>query len=152
MPAHLTLLQSLRQGVCYLWAFPGTMVGLAGVVLSWFEGGHARWVEGVLEVTAPRLLSRLSRVSAVGPGIQAITLGHVVIGRDRHVLQTTRQHERVHVRQYERWGPAFIPAYLLCSAWLSLRGFHPYLDNPFEIEAFAIDDPTLKANLPPDCL
>jgi hypothetical protein len=51
----------------------------------------------------------------------------------------------VHVRQYERWGPFFIPAYLLCSVWLMLRGYNAYLDNPFEVEAYAIDDPSGRA-------
>jgi len=73
--------------------------------------------------------------------IAAITLGHVVLGCDEATLTRTRRHERVHVRQYERWGPLFIPAYLLASAWLGLRGFNAYLDNPFEVEAYAVDDP-----------
>jgi hypothetical protein len=72
-----------------------------------------------------------------------MTLGHVVIGRDPVVLDRCRKHEWVHVRQYERWGPLFLPAYLLCSAWLWWHGRNPYLDNPFEVEAFAIDTPQL---------
>lgn len=66
-----------------------------------------------------------------------MTLGHVVIGRDAQSLERTRDHERVHVRQCERWGPAFLPAYLLCSAWMFLTRQDPYRDNPFEKEAFA---------------
>ncbi len=65
-----------------------------------------------------------------------MTLGHVVLGRDRQCLEQSRSHERVHVRQFERWGPFLIPAYLLCSLYAHLRGRHPYLDNPFEREAF----------------
>jgi hypothetical protein len=42
----------------------------------------------------------------------AITLGHVVLATTESALKKTRSHERVHVRQYERWGPFFIPAYL----------------------------------------
>jgi hypothetical protein len=41
----------------------------------------------------------------------------------------------VHVRQYERWGPLFVPAYLVSSLVLWLRGRDPYWDNPFEVEA-----------------
>jgi hypothetical protein len=46
-----------------------------------------------------------------------------------------RRHERVHVRQYERWGPLFIPLYLGASAWALVNGRDPYCDNPFEREA-----------------
>ena len=68
-----------------------------------------------------------------------MTLGHVVLGRDLMALNFSRAHERIHVRQCERWGPLFLPAYLLASAWLWLRGRDPYLDNPFEREAYAND-------------
>lgn len=70
-----------------------------------------------------------------GHGADAMTLGHVVIGRDAMALEGTRAHERVHVRQYERWGPFFVPAYFLAGAWALLRGGHPYFDNRFEREA-----------------
>jgi hypothetical protein len=44
-----------------------------------------------------------------------MTLDHVVIARDRDSLESTRDHERVHVRQCEVWGPLFVPAYLAAS-------------------------------------
>ena len=65
-----------------------------------------------------------------------MTLGHVVLGVDGPALDFTRPHERVHVRQCERWGPLFIPAYLLASAYQRARGRHAYRDNPFEREAY----------------
>jgi hypothetical protein len=68
-----------------------------------------------------------------------MTLGHVVFGRNEVALELTRAHERVHVRQYQRWGPAFVPAYLLCFACLYLGGRDGYRDNPFEVEAFGND-------------
>ena len=43
-------------------------------------------------------------------GAAALTLGHVVLGLDPQALDETREHELVHVAQYERWGPAFLPA------------------------------------------
>jgi hypothetical protein len=64
-----------------------------------------------------------------------LTLGHVVLARDLPALQQTRAHERVHVRQYERWGPFFLPAYAAASLWALSRGRHPYVDNWFEREA-----------------
>ena len=44
--------------------------------------------------------------------------------------------ERVHVRQYERWGPFFLPAYFACSLAALARGRDAYRANPFEKEAF----------------
>lgn len=72
-------------------------------------------------------------------GASALTLGHVVLARDAECHERTRIHERVHVRQVERWGLFFLPAYLLCSFWLLLRGRNPYRDNPFEIEAYRLE-------------
>ena len=131
----------------YLWVFPGTAVGLILTPLAFIGGGGARVVDGVLEVHGgwiTRILMRGNRWMA-GP-IAAITLGHVVLGCDLETLDRTRRHERVHVRQYERWGPFFIPAYLICSVWVGLRGYNSYLDNPFEVEAYAIDDPREEMN------
>lgn len=123
--------------VVYLWVAPSSSVGLLATTISLMQGGRGRWVDGVLEVTGPKLLRWLSRGAPVEGGIAAITLGHVVVGQSEETLADTRRHERVHVRQYERWGPFFIPAYLLASAWMRLRGKDPYLDNPFEVEAYA---------------
>jgi len=64
----------------------------------------------------------------------------VVIGRSVAALDLTRAHERVHVRQCHRWGPLFIPAYLLASAIACLRKQDPYRANPFEREAYAISE------------
>jgi hypothetical protein len=75
----------------------------------------------------------------VGAGA-AMTLGHVILGRNEECLQRSRSHEHVHVRQYERLGPFMLPLYLLASAVLYARGFDPYLDNPFEQEAFERSD------------
>lgn len=128
--------------IVYLWVLPGTLVGLSATALALFSGGRARIVDGVIE-THGGLVTRILKGGnpwMKGP-VAAMTLGHVVIGCDQATLELTRRHERVHVRQYERWGPFFIPAYLSCSLWLGLRGFDAYLDNPFEVEAYAIDDP-----------
>lgn len=65
---------------------------------------------------------------------RAITLGHVVLAIDDLDLSTLR-HELVHVGQYERWGPLFVPAYLLSSLRARARGGDAYRDNDFEIAA-----------------
>jgi hypothetical protein len=124
----------------YLWVAPGSLVGLCAAAVAVCRGGKCRIVDGVLEVAGGGVTQILSRFSAVPGAISAITLGHVVIGATAFDLERTRTHERVHVRQYERWGPLFIPAYLLASAWIGLRGGSPYFDNPFEVEAYAVSD------------
>ncbi|MDO8964417.1 MAG: hypothetical protein Q7W30_08015 [Coriobacteriia bacterium] len=52
-------------------------------------------------------------------------------------------HEHVHVRQYERWGPFFLPAYAISSLVQLARGGDPYRDNRFERQAYAesVTDP-----------
>jgi hypothetical protein len=57
-------------------------------------------VDGVLEVYGGIGAGVLARLPLAG-GAAAITLGHVVIARDRGLLTLSRRHERVHVRQYE---------------------------------------------------
>jgi hypothetical protein len=64
-----------------------------------------------------------------------MTLGHVIIGRDADCLDWCRDHEQAHVRQVERWGAAFIPAYLAASLLARWRGRHYYHDNWFELDA-----------------
>ena len=69
-------------------------------------------------------------------GASAMTLGHVVLGRDPFLLDATRKHERIHVRQCERWGPLFLPAYAVASLIAVLKGKRAYMDNVFEREAY----------------
>src|SRR6185436_5147745 len=99
------------------------------------SGGGGGRVGRVLEFHGGILTRLLPRVPIAG-GASAMTLGHCVIARTAHDLERSRNHELVHVRQYEWWGPFFVPAYLSCSIWLWLRGYDAYLDNPFEVEAY----------------
>lgn len=121
------------QLLLFIWASPATLLGLivGGVGLT--TGGHARRVGRTLEFHGGFVTWLLARCP-VKP--VALTLGHVVLGRTEAALDVARRHELVHVRQYERWGPLFIPAYLLCSLVLFVRGRDPYRENPFEIEAY----------------
>jgi hypothetical protein len=118
-----------------IWASPGTLLGLAAGMLGLATGGRVQRVGRVLEFHGGAVTWLLARLPLVG-GAAAMTLGHVVLGRSRDDLEWSREHELVHVLQYERWGPLFIPAYLLCSALLWIRGKNAYLDNPFEREAY----------------
>lgn len=65
---------------------------------------------------------------------RAITFGHVVLCVDKADARLLA-HELVHVRQYERWGPFFVPAYLIASARARARGGRAYADNSFELAA-----------------
>ena len=122
--------------LCRLWALPATAVGLSLATAACY-GGRVRVVGGVVEAYGPLLGWGLRWLVPVPGGAEAITLGHVVLGRDARTLRTTRAHERVHVRQYERWGPLFLPAYFASSLWALARGGHPYFDNMFEREAWS---------------
>lgn len=122
-----------RRVLAYAWAAPTTLVGLlAGVACG------AAWQvrDGVLEGAGPGV-ARGFEWMAPRRGIVAMTLGHVVLGRDAAALDQTRAHERVHVAQCERWGVAFVPAYLAASAVAWACGGDAYSDNPFERDAWA---------------
>jgi hypothetical protein len=124
----------------YLWTFPTSFIGLLFLPPTLLSGGGVQWVNGVLEVYGGFAAGFLRHCTPLRGGASAMTLGHVVLGRTRELLEFTRPHERVHVRQAERWGPLFIPLYLLLSALIFVDGGRPYEDNPFEREAYALDD------------
>jgi hypothetical protein len=115
---------------------PNTLVGLTLTLLALLSGGRTRLHQGVLETHGGIVRFLLRRCTPLPGGAAAITFGHCVLAVDRDTLDWTRRHERVHVRQAERWGPLFIPAYLLASLWASLRRRHFYRDNAFEREAY----------------
>ncbi len=123
----------------WIWAGPNTLIGLIACALCRASGGDVRVVDGVVEAHGGWVTPCLGANPIMRGGIAAITLGHVVLGRDPFQLDRTRVHERVHVRQYEAWGPFFLPAYFASSAWCALRGRDPYRDNRFEREAYRIE-------------
>lgn len=132
-------MRALRTALGMLWAMPytllGLMLGLAGLATGGkarirgktieFHGGFVRWF-----------------VAHQPPGefTNAMTLGHTILGQTPASLDFAREHELVHVAQYERWGPLFGPAYLGASVVLWLMGKDAYRDNPFEREAYAADE------------
>jgi hypothetical protein len=122
----------------YLWAAPGTVLGLLVVLIACLTGGSAGIVQGAVEVHGGFATWFLRRSLPLLGSAAAMTLGHVILGRDTDCLDVTREHEHVHIRQYERWGPLFLPLYLSASLILWLRGRDPYLDNPFEQEAYRL--------------
>lgn len=111
------------------WAAPASLLGLllaALLALAW-RGARWRRIRGTLEIAPRRGHARLP--------FAAITLGHVIVGASTAELTRLRAHERVHVRQFERWGALMLLAYPLASLWVWLRGGKAYWDNPFEREA-----------------
>ena len=126
----------LQRAARYTWSLPNSAVGAVLAAVGVATGGRVAVVRGVLEAHGGIVSFILQRMVPLRGGASAMTLGHVVLGRDAGSLDRTRSHERVHVRQCERWGPLFIPAYLAASMVAALRGRHFYRDNPFEREAF----------------
>ena len=126
----------MRKFLRYLWASPATLVGIVAALPWLFAGARMAAMRGVLEVSGGALgRALLGRRFGFG----AITFGHVVIALDAGCLDACREHERVHVRQYERWGVLFFPLYAASSAWAWMRGRDAYRDNVFEQEARELD-------------
>lgn len=123
--------------ILYLWTSPNTLLGLLPLPMLMLQGGSVRCVDGVIEMHGG-IVSRLLRrgIPWLKNGVAAMTIGHVVWGTDQTWLDITRSHERVHVRQYERWGPLFLPAYGVASLLAWWRGEDAYRDNHFEREAY----------------
>ena len=121
----------------YLWAIPYTLLGLALGGLAVLMGASVRKHLGVIEVYGGRMGAAVARLPRLF-NFSAMTLGHVILAVDRSALAQLRRHEHVHVRQYERWGPLFLPAYLLSSLVQLLRGRNPYRENHFERQAYAL--------------
>jgi hypothetical protein len=121
--------------IVYAWAAPNTVIGLALGLLMCLFGASSRVVRGVLEFSGGWIGSALCHPASRFP-FHAITFGHVILGTDAMALDAARDHEHVHVRQYESWGPFFLPAYLASSAWQLACGRRGYRDNWFERQAY----------------
>ncbi|MEO7391529.1 MAG: signal peptide prediction [Ramlibacter sp.] len=130
----------LRRILVCVWAAPCSALGLIAGLPAAVLGARIRMRAGAMEIAGGLLGAALSRLPP-RMCFSAITLGHVILGVDLDTLDEVREHEQVHVRQYERWGPLFIPAYLLSSLFQLVRGRRPYLDNHFEREACATTGP-----------
>lgn len=130
----MRLPSTIRRCLSLIWASPYSLIGLLVGGAGLCCGGRARLDQGVLEFHSPLIEWMLDRLPL--QNVLAITLGHTVIARNHEALEVTREHERVHVRQFERWGLLMGPAYLGCSLVLWIKGRDAYWDNPFEREAY----------------
>lgn len=110
-----------------LWAAPNSLIGIALAVF------FRRWrtAHGVLIAEGAEWPGR------VGWKYSAITFGHVVLSVDEPISGRVLKHELVHVRQYETFGPLFLPLYLCASLAALVKGRHPYRNNVFEEDARA---------------
>ena len=120
----------------YLWALPMSCVGILVLPFVLGSGGTVSLGSGIIEAGGGILVPILSRIFSRFP-IDAITVGHVILGCSRESIIRCRAHERVHVRQYERWGPIFPLLYLASSSMAIIRGKDPYRNNIFEQDAFS---------------
>lgn len=114
--------------VRWLWPSPWTALGLLAGLLVWLCGGQARRRAGCLEFVGGGCGRLVARHTPFG----ALTLGHVILATSPREADLLGAHERLHVRQYEAWGPLFVPAYLAAGAWQWLHGRCAHADNPFE--------------------
>jgi len=106
----------------FVWTLPNTLIGL---VLGACTFRPPRLAHGLLLFDgAPRgltaLMARADRT--------AMTVGFVVLS-SAPVEGTLLAHEHHHVRQYEAWGPLFIPVYLLLAIPFGYRR------HPMEVRA-----------------
>jgi hypothetical protein len=135
--------QRMPRWMYVAWALPVSMLAIFLLPLALWRA-HWRVTGGALEITSPALgwflRSAWARALSSGSGFAAATIGSVIVAGDEAALAGCRTHERVHVRQCERWGPLFPLAYVAAGLWValkrrSLRSY--YWDNPFEREARA---------------
>ena len=117
-----------------IWALPNSLIGLVLALIPLLAGGRAKVSSGALEVTYRDEGAACGRFARWLP-FRAIVFGHVILAVTCEELVAIGAHERVHVRQYERWGPMFLPAYALSGAWQWVNGRDAYFDNYFERQA-----------------
>ena len=129
----------------YLWVFPVSVLGMLVVWVARSSGGVVQRVDGVLEAAGGWPAWVLQRGFPFSGPVAAMTLGHVVVGVSLFALSATRAHERVHVRQFERWGVLLLVLYPLAGLLAWLRGGCPYRDNVFEQEARLAEPASVSA-------
>ena len=127
--------RGIRRWVAYAWTSPNTLIGLFASAIALAFGARGSVSRGVLEIAGGKIGALLAS-PWLGCPFRAMTLGHVILATDCGCLDAAREHEHVHVRQYETWGPLFLPAYAASSLWQLLRGRRCYRDNWFERQAF----------------
>jgi hypothetical protein len=135
----MSLLSAGKAGLIILarivWASPWSLWGLGIGAVGLLSGGGVQWSGRILEFWGGFLPLFLKYFPFVA-GSPVATFGHVTVGRSQRHLDACRPHQLVHVKQYELWGPLFVPSYLTCWCVLWCCGKRPYYDNPFERQAY----------------
>lgn len=139
-PRHQAAQAILVRLAKIAWASPCSAVGLFLAAMLVLAGGKARPASGTIEAVW-RSRRALCGRRARRIFFRAITFGHVILAVTEEELIGLRGHERVHVRQYERWGLGFFLAYPALSLWQWLHGHRAYWDNPFEVQARSLAAP-----------
>ena len=117
-----------------VWAAPCSVLGLLIGAWPLALGGRIARRDGAIEITYRERLAACGRIARALP-FRGIVFGHVILAVTGEELARIRAHERVHVEQYERWGPLFFLAYGASGLWQLLHGRRPYRDNAFEVQA-----------------
>ena len=125
---------SWAKAIGILWAAPCSAVGMLLALVLIALGGKARWSSGAMEVTWRDHLAGDAKLAKKLP-FRGIVFGHVILAVTGEELKVIGPHERVHVEQYERWGPLFFVAYAASSLWQMVNGRSPYWHNHFEVQA-----------------
>lgn len=118
----------------YGWPGAYTVLGFWLMLAPW--SGTRRWIvyRGTIGIVGPAV-AKLLVLAPIRGGAAALTLGHTILAVSEAAFYETWDHEVVHVRQYERWGIFFVPAYFACGWWQWMHHRDAYWDNPFEVEA-----------------
>lgn len=128
--------RTILKPLLILWTLPNTLFGCFFGFIGLAFGGKVQVKRGVIEFHSGGTKWILQHFLPNGQFVLAITFGHSILGQTEAALDISRNHEHVHVRQYERWGPLFIPAYLIASVVAWFQGKDPYRGNSFEVEAY----------------
>ena len=131
-----------------IWAAPCSVLGLLIGAWPLALGGRIARRDGAIEITYRERLAACGRIARALP-FRGIVFGHVILAVTSEELARIRAHERVHVEQYERWGPLFFLAYGASGLWQLLHGRRPYWDNAFEVQARRLEATRGRAVAPP---
>ncbi len=104
-PAGWHTANESRRLLAIIWASPYTLLGLFLGGIGLCTGGNVRIRGGVVEFYGGGVKWLLKRFPLLVEGAMACTLGHTVFGQTDAALDISHDHEMVHVRQFERWGP-----------------------------------------------
>jgi hypothetical protein len=88
------------QIIAYVWASPYTLAGMLIGLVGLCTGGHARVRGRVIEFYGGGVKWLINRFPD-GQFVLAFTLGHTILGQTDAALDISREHEMVHVRQFE---------------------------------------------------